>query len=272
VFNSSYTFSAKVRDLETSYSYFGARYYDATLSIWLSVDPLSDKYPSMSAYMYCAGNPVMLVDPDGMEIDEPVVTHHSRATTTYTYVGQENDVHIHRITESVTHKRTTMISDNERKVELTTTVTTTEIRRSRRNESTTSTQSQTRTEFHQTGTDYTDSHGYSGTIWSEVKGSRKNLGGYKDRSVERSRLSYNMRMQVGVLSDFIAENGYNSNYFQGDKRSNAGNALRVGAVLGVVSLGPYGVIAASTYVLAEYYKATADHSGKSVRIPNIKPL
>jgi hypothetical protein len=28
------------------------------------VDPLSDKYPSMSAYMYCAGNPVMLVDPD----------------------------------------------------------------------------------------------------------------------------------------------------------------------------------------------------------------
>jgi RHS repeat-associated protein len=64
-----YTFSAKERDLETSYSYFGARYYDAGLSIWLSVDPLSDKYPSMSAYMYCAGNPVMLVDPDGREMD-----------------------------------------------------------------------------------------------------------------------------------------------------------------------------------------------------------
>ena len=36
--------------------------------MWLSVDPMSDKYPSMSAYMYCAGNPVMLVDPDGKEI------------------------------------------------------------------------------------------------------------------------------------------------------------------------------------------------------------
>jgi len=69
VFSSSRTFSAKERDLETGYSYFGARYYDATLSIWLSVDPLSDKYPSMSAYMYCAGNPVMLVDPDGREIE-----------------------------------------------------------------------------------------------------------------------------------------------------------------------------------------------------------
>jgi len=67
VFNSSYTFSAKERDLETGYSYFGARYYDAGLSVWLSVDPLSDKYPSMSAYMYCAGNPVMLMDPDGRD-------------------------------------------------------------------------------------------------------------------------------------------------------------------------------------------------------------
>jgi hypothetical protein len=32
------------------------------------VDPLADKYPSMSPYMYTAGNPVMLVDPDGMKI------------------------------------------------------------------------------------------------------------------------------------------------------------------------------------------------------------
>ena len=60
-----YTFSAKERDLETGYSYFGARYYDPNVSVWLSVDPLSDKYPSMSAFMYCAGNPVILVDPDG---------------------------------------------------------------------------------------------------------------------------------------------------------------------------------------------------------------
>jgi RHS repeat-associated protein len=63
-----YTFSAKERDLETGYSYFGARYYDADISIWLSVDPMADKYPSMSAYMYCAGNPVKLIDPDGRDI------------------------------------------------------------------------------------------------------------------------------------------------------------------------------------------------------------
>ena len=63
-----YTFSAKERDLETGYSFFGARYYSSTLSIWLSVDPMADKYPSMSPYMYCAGNPVILVDPDGRRI------------------------------------------------------------------------------------------------------------------------------------------------------------------------------------------------------------
>lgn len=64
-----FTFSGKERDAETSLSYFGARYYDAGLSIWLSVDPMSDKYPSLSAYNYCALNPVLFIDPNGMNFD-----------------------------------------------------------------------------------------------------------------------------------------------------------------------------------------------------------
>ena len=67
-FSASYTFSAKERDTETGLSYFGARYYSLDLSIWLSVDPMSDKYPSLSPYVYCANNPVKLVDPNGEEI------------------------------------------------------------------------------------------------------------------------------------------------------------------------------------------------------------
>jgi RHS repeat-associated protein len=62
-----YTFSGKEKDSETGYSYFGARYYDSDLSIWLSVDPLADKYPSMSAYMYVGGHPTIIVDPNGMD-------------------------------------------------------------------------------------------------------------------------------------------------------------------------------------------------------------
>jgi RHS repeat-associated protein len=65
---SGHTFSAKEKDDETGYSYFGARYYDSELSVWLSVDPLAGKYPSMSPFMYCAGNPVILKDPDGKKI------------------------------------------------------------------------------------------------------------------------------------------------------------------------------------------------------------
>ena len=66
--HSSYTFSAKEKDSETGLSYFGSRYYSSDLSIWLSVDPMSDKYPSLSPYAYCADNPVRVVDPNGEEI------------------------------------------------------------------------------------------------------------------------------------------------------------------------------------------------------------
>ena len=55
----------------TEQLHFGARYYSSDLSVWLSVDPLSDMYPSMSAYMYTAGNPVMLIDKWGLEGEEP---------------------------------------------------------------------------------------------------------------------------------------------------------------------------------------------------------
>ena len=64
-----YTFSAKEKDTETGYSYFGSRYYNSDLSIWLSVDPMAAKYPSLSPYVYCADNPVRCVDPNGEEID-----------------------------------------------------------------------------------------------------------------------------------------------------------------------------------------------------------
>ena len=64
----NFAFSAKERDVETGLSYFGARYYSSDLSVWLAVDPMSDKYPSLSPYVYCADNPVGLVDPNGEEV------------------------------------------------------------------------------------------------------------------------------------------------------------------------------------------------------------
>ena len=69
-FNGS-DFNAKEKDCESGFHYYGARYYDSeVLTGWLSVDPMADKYPSISPYAYCAWNPVKLVDPDGNEIGD----------------------------------------------------------------------------------------------------------------------------------------------------------------------------------------------------------
>lgn len=63
-----YVFTGKERDEETGYGYFGARYMDHELmTMWLSVDPMADKYPSISPYAYCVWNPLKLVDPNGMD-------------------------------------------------------------------------------------------------------------------------------------------------------------------------------------------------------------
>ncbi|MCK5855876.1 MAG: hypothetical protein KAG64_00200 [Bacteroidales bacterium] len=54
------------------YKYDGARYYDSELSVWLSVDLLSDKFPGISPYAYCYHNPLNYIDPWGLEgIEDP---------------------------------------------------------------------------------------------------------------------------------------------------------------------------------------------------------
>ena len=66
---SAIPFTGKEKDYETGYHYFGARYYDCeALTGWLSVDPMSDKYPSLSPYNYCAWNPIALADPYGEDL------------------------------------------------------------------------------------------------------------------------------------------------------------------------------------------------------------
>ena len=47
---------------------FGARMYDPDLARWTTPDPLADKYPGISPYVYCNDNPVNIVDTDGEAI------------------------------------------------------------------------------------------------------------------------------------------------------------------------------------------------------------
>jgi RHS repeat-associated protein len=92
-----YKFNAKELDAETGMYYYGARYYTPEVSIWLSVDPMAGEYPSLSPYNYCANNPVILIDPNGMNLDnyfifesgDIVVERTDDETNTYTFVSDD---------------------------------------------------------------------------------------------------------------------------------------------------------------------------------------
>ena len=47
---------------------FGARMYNPVIARWTASDPLSEKYYGISPYVYCLGNPISIIDPNGMDI------------------------------------------------------------------------------------------------------------------------------------------------------------------------------------------------------------
>ena len=93
-----YTFTGKERDEETGYGYFGARYMDHELmTMWLSVDPMMDKYPGISPYNYCMWNPVKLVDPDGNIVlpypgSKPEFIDYLNQVKAYLYANHSGDI------------------------------------------------------------------------------------------------------------------------------------------------------------------------------------
>ena len=80
-----YKFNGKELDEETGLYYYGARYMDPKISMWLGVDPLAEKYPNKSSYCYTFNNPIILIDPTGMEPDGWGGKNNENGTTTYTY-------------------------------------------------------------------------------------------------------------------------------------------------------------------------------------------
>ena len=49
--------------------------------MWLSVDPMADKYPSWSPFTYCMNNPIKLMDPNGMEVINEYAAAYKAAST-----------------------------------------------------------------------------------------------------------------------------------------------------------------------------------------------
>ncbi|MCB9018582.1 MAG: RHS repeat-associated core domain-containing protein [Prevotellaceae bacterium] len=65
-YENPFKFSGKELDDITGLYDHGARSRDPKITMWYGVDPLYEKYPDMSPYVYCHNNPVRYVDPTGM--------------------------------------------------------------------------------------------------------------------------------------------------------------------------------------------------------------
>ncbi|MCV6630233.1 MAG: RHS repeat-associated core domain-containing protein [Flavobacteriaceae bacterium] len=87
--NTPYKFNAKELDEETGLYYYGARYYNPRISLWLSVDPLWEEVGAhRSPYEYTYSNPIMFTDPTGMG---PEWVPKVNSNGSITYVAEKGD-------------------------------------------------------------------------------------------------------------------------------------------------------------------------------------
>lgn len=67
--------------------YYGARYYEPRLSLWMSVDQLAEEACDISPYIYCNQNPITMIDPDGKKAWIVIWATQSSDATGITRIG-----------------------------------------------------------------------------------------------------------------------------------------------------------------------------------------
>ena len=104
-----YKFNGKEMDEETGLYYYGARYLNPVTSLWYGVDPLVEKYVSISPYSYCKSSPMNYIDEKGLYPKGIVTIHYERSivTTAPSITGATMNVPTqyvyYKFTKSATH-------------------------------------------------------------------------------------------------------------------------------------------------------------------------
>ncbi len=88
--HSSYLYNEKELqdELDLGWLDYGARMYNSALGRWFNIDPLTDKFPGITFYAYCANNPINLIDPDGRAW-KPTTDQNSGKQTGYEWISED---------------------------------------------------------------------------------------------------------------------------------------------------------------------------------------
>lgn len=93
---------------------FGARLYNPALCVWISTDPLAEKYYGTSHHAYCMNNPINIIDHNGKEGVKYIDENGNKHIEANVIVLQRNKI---EIKDSYSQKKKERIRKKNEKIE-----------------------------------------------------------------------------------------------------------------------------------------------------------
>ena len=91
-----------------------------SVQLWLSIDPLAEKFPAWSPYNYTMNSPVNLIDPDGRSPKDPIKGFAVNVIQVKSYVAGTKTPSSYQFTPSATHLLSLVSGVSEKSIQSTT--------------------------------------------------------------------------------------------------------------------------------------------------------